>query len=82
MHTLASMKNEQVYFTKAEAADYLRCSLRMIDYARERNELKAFRLDRKKLLFAREDLDAFVRRRGAGADLDRLVNEVVSELSK
>lgn len=74
------MKHEQVYFTKSEAAEYLRCSPRMIDYMRERNELKAFRLDRKKLLFAREDLDRFVRQKQAGADLDRIVDETVAEV--
>ena len=72
--------NEQVYFTKNEAAQYLRCSLRFIDYARERNELKAFRLNRK-LLFARNDLDEFVRKRAANVDLDKIVDEIVSELS-
>jgi excisionase family DNA binding protein len=59
-----NIQHEQVYFTKSEAAQYLRCSLRFIDYARERDELKAFRLNRK-LLFARNDLDAFVRKRAA-----------------
>ena len=75
-----NIQDAQAYFTKSEAATYLRCSLRFIDYARERNELKAFRLNRK-LLFAREDLDAFVRKRAANVDLDRIVDEVVSELS-
>jgi excisionase family DNA binding protein len=63
------MEHQQQYFTKLEAAQYLRCSLRLLDYARERNELKAFRLHRK-LIFSREDLDAFVRRQGANVDLD------------
>jgi len=74
------MKHEQTYFTKAEAADYLRCSQRTIDYARERNKLRAYRLDKKKLLFARVDLDAFVRQHSASADLDSIVDEVMSEL--
>lgn len=74
------MKHEQAYFTKAEAAEYLRCSQRTIDYARERSELKAFRLEKKNLLFARDDLDAFVHRRSANADLDKIVAEVVSEV--
>ena len=71
--------SEQAYFTKSEAAQYLRCSLRFIDYARERNELKAFRLNRK-LLFAREDLDMFARRRVANSDIARIVDEVVAEV--
>ena len=76
---LASM-NEQIYFTKSEAATYLRCSPRFIDYARELYGLKAFRLNRK-LLFAREDLDLFVRKRAANVDLDKIADDVVSELS-
>jgi len=75
------MKHEQAYFTKAEAADYLRCSQRMIDYARERNDLRAYRLTAKKLLFAREDLDRFVRGKQAGADLDAIVDAVVAEVA-
>ena len=70
---------EQIYFTKAEAADYLRCSLRTIDYLRERNELKTYRFMRK-LLFAREDLDHFVKQHRAGADLTRICDEVVAEV--
>lgn len=74
------MSTQQTYFTKAEAAQYLRCSLRFLDYARERNELKAFRLNRK-LLFARDELDAFVRRRVATNNLDKIIEDVMSELS-
>jgi excisionase family DNA binding protein len=74
-----NIQHEQVYFTKSEAAQYLRCSLRFIDYARERDELKAFRLNRK-LLFARNDLDAFVRKRAVNVNLDRVIDEVVAEV--
>ncbi len=69
---------EQRYLTKAEAADYLRCSLRTIDYLRERNKLKSYRVDRKKLLFDRDELDAFVRQQSA--DLDKIVDDVINEL--
>ena len=55
------MKQEQVYFTKAEAAEYLRCSQRTIDYLREKKKLNFSRVGRK-LLFTRDDLDALARR--------------------
>jgi excisionase family DNA binding protein len=51
---------QQQYFTRDEAADYLRCSLRTIDYLREQGKLKTYRLARR-LLFSREELDALVR---------------------
>jgi excisionase family DNA binding protein len=56
------MSEPQTYFTKDEAAKYLRCSPRYIDTLRERHELSAMRLNRKKLLFARADLDALAQR--------------------
>jgi excisionase family DNA binding protein len=55
---------EKRYLTKAEAAAYLRLSLRSIDNLLARKELVAYRIARK-LLFTREDLDALVRERGA-----------------
>jgi excisionase family DNA binding protein len=64
------MNEQQTYFTKSEAAQYLRCSLRFIDYVRARNELKAYRLNRK-LLFVREDLDAFARKRAVSVEPNR-----------
>jgi len=54
------MKSEQVYFTKAEAAEYLRCSQRTIDYLREKKKLNFSRVGRR-LLFARSDLDSLAR---------------------
>ena len=72
------MKHEQVYFTKAEAAEYLRCSPRALDYARARDELKAYRPDRKKLLFTREDLDAFARKRAVSVDSNRIGDAVAA----
>lgn len=51
------MKHEQVYFTKNEAIEYLRCSQRTLDYLREKKELKFLRVGRR-LLFTRSDLDA------------------------
>lgn len=71
--------HQQIYFTRAEAANYTRLSLRSIDYARERGELRAFRVG-KKVLFAREDLDRFIRAGTIGADLDKMVDETVAEL--
>jgi excisionase family DNA binding protein len=57
---MQSIKHEQVYFTKSEAAEYLRCSPRMIDYLREKKKLNSSRVGRK-LLFTRSDLDALAR---------------------
>jgi excisionase family DNA binding protein len=57
---------EQIYFTKDEAAQYLRCSIRSIDYLRERDGLRAYRFNnRKRLRFLRDDLDRFVQPRSA-----------------
>lgn len=49
------------YFTKIEAAEYLRFSPRVIENLLARGDLKAYRPGRR-LLFRREDLDAFVER--------------------
>lgn len=70
---------EQSYFTKLEAANYLRLSPRSIDYARDKGDLKAYQVGRK-LLFAREELDAYVRRRTASSDIDKIVDETVAEV--
>lgn len=72
--------HEQIYFTKAEAANYTRHSLRTLDYAVENGELRAFKPS-KKLLFLKSDLDTWIQRRCAGADLDKLIDEVVAEVS-
>lgn len=71
---------EQNYFTKKEAAAYLRCSLRLIDMFLASGDLRGYKLTGKKLLFARNDLDRFARRRTARTDLDAIVNETVAEL--
>lgn len=71
--------SQQIYFTKQEAAEYLRFSPRAIDSLLARGELKAFRPGRK-LLFRREDLDAFVQRHPSGTDLNKLVDETLAEL--
>jgi excisionase family DNA binding protein len=60
VNTLASV--EQHYYTKIEAAQYLRRSPRTIDSLLARGELKAYRPGARKLLFAREELDAYVKR--------------------
>ena len=73
--------DRQRYYTKAEAADYTRHSPRTLDYAVERGELRAFKPG-KKLIFLQNDLDAWIQRKCTGADLDKLVNEVVSEMAR
>jgi excisionase family DNA binding protein len=72
--------SRQIYYTKAEAADYTRHSLRTLDYAVERGELRAFKPS-KKWLFLKSDLDAWIRRKSVGTDLDKLVDEVVAEVA-
>jgi len=69
----------QGYFTKLEAATYTRLSPRSLDYAREQGKLKAYCVG-KRLLFSREDLDAFVRKQRVGADLDRIAAEATREV--
>jgi excisionase family DNA binding protein len=54
------MREQQIYFTRAEAAEYLRCSLRTIDVLREQKKLNTLRLGRKRL-FLRSDLDGLAR---------------------
>ena len=68
---------EQGYFTKEGAKNYTSLSARLLDYATERGELRRFKVG-KRVLFAKEDLDNFIRRKQAGADLDAIVNEVVA----
>jgi excisionase family DNA binding protein len=66
--------HRETYLTKEEASAYLRCSLRSIDSLLARGELKAYRPSRR-LLFKREDLDAFVQRRPAYAEVARALEE-------
>jgi excisionase family DNA binding protein len=71
---------EQTYFTREEAAQYLRLSQRSIDYAREKGDLHAYQVGRK-ILFTRQALDTYVRRRIAGADCDVRVEEARNDES-
>jgi len=70
---------EQQYLTKAQAQTYTGLSERTLDYVRERQELKFYKVG-KRVLFKRGDLDAWMERHRAGADLDRIVNETVREV--
>lgn len=70
---------EQQYLTKAQAQLYTGLSERTLDYARERQEL-GFYKHGKRVLFKREDLDAWMERHRAYADLDKIVTEVMGDL--
>jgi excisionase family DNA binding protein len=70
---------EQVYLTKPQAQFYTGLSERTLDYARERQELTFYKHG-KRVLFKKEDLDAWMERHRAGASLDRIVDEVMSGL--
>lgn len=74
--------DDQQYFTRREAADYLRCSLRSLDIFLSSNDLKSYRVGKRKILLARDDLDRFARRRTTRADLDAIVSETLAELRK
>lgn len=52
--------NAQTYFTKAEAAAYIRLSERTLDTAKARGELPFFRCGARKVLFRRDDLDRYL----------------------
>jgi len=67
------------YLTKEQAAHFLCCSPRKIDYLRASGELRAFRPGRT-LLFSRDDLDAYVRRHVEQRDLDMLIDDTLAEL--
>lgn len=68
------------YFTKERARVYTSLSLRTLDYARERQQLTFYKVG-KKVLFKKSDLDAFLERYRANVDLDRIVDEVMAEVS-
>ncbi len=70
---------EQQYLTKAQAQIYTGLSERSLDYARERGELTFYKHG-KRVLFKKADLDAWMERHRAGADLEHLVNETVAEV--
>jgi len=71
---------EQQYLTKAQAQTYTGLSERTLDYARERGELGFYKLGKKRVLFKRADLDAYIERHRVGANLDQIVSEVMAEL--
>lgn len=70
---------EQQYLTKAQAQTYTSLSERTLDYARERGELTFYKHG-KRVLFKKADLDAWMERHRAGTDLDKIVDDVMSEL--
>ncbi len=70
---------EQQYLTKQQARLYSGLSERTLDYARERGELKWYKVG-KRVLLKKSDLAAYVERHRAGAALDRIVDEVVRDL--
>jgi len=72
---------EQHFLTKAQAQIYTGLSERSLDYARERGEL-AFYKHGKRILFKLSDLISWMERHRAGADLDRIVDEVVAEVGR
>jgi excisionase family DNA binding protein len=72
---------EQQYLTKAQAQTYTGLSERSLDYARERGELPFIKYG-KRVLFKRGDLDTWMERHRAGADLDKIVDEVMREVGR
>jgi len=73
------------YLNKRDAATYTAVSQRTLDYAVARGELRAFKLTLTgsrphKVLFRKQDLDIWIQRQRAGADLDGIVSEVVAEV--
>lgn len=72
---------EQQYLTKQQAHFYSGLSERTLDYARQRGELDSYKIG-KRVLMKKSDLDAYLERHRAGADLDRIVSEVVSEMGE
>ena len=70
---------EQQYLTKAQAQLYTGLSERTLDYACEREELTFYKHG-KRVLFKKADLDAWMERHRAGANLDKIVSEVMGGL--
>jgi len=69
-------------FTKAEAARYLSKSTRWLDYQiTGPNPPPGFKVG-KCWIFKRSELDRWLEQFRAGADLDRIVNEVVAEVAR
>ncbi len=48
------------YFTKSEAADYVRLSARTLDAAKAQGALPFYRVGARKVLFKRSDLDKWL----------------------
>jgi excisionase family DNA binding protein len=71
--------HEQGYYTKESAKFYTGLSQRTLEYAVSEGKLRAFKVG-KRVLFAKEDLDRFVRQRQTGTDLDQLVDETITEV--
>jgi excisionase family DNA binding protein len=70
---------EPGYYTKDAAKAYTNLSSRTLEYTVAEGKLRAFRVG-KRVLFAREDLDRFVRQKQAGANLDQIVAETIVEV--
>lgn len=70
---------ERQYLTKPQACSYTGLSERTLDYARGRGELPFIKYG-KRVLLKRADLDTWLERYRAGADLDTIVDKVMSEL--
>jgi excisionase family DNA binding protein len=68
---------KQGYYTKEAAKTYTGLSVRTLDYASERGELRRFKVG-KRVLFAKEDLDCYIRTQQAGIDIEAIVNEAVA----
>jgi excisionase family DNA binding protein len=76
---MSVQQSSQIYYTKREAVEYTRHAPRTLDYAVANGELRAFKPSRKRI-FLKDDLDAWIQRRLASADLDAIVSEVVAEM--
>lgn len=74
------MHISQGYFTKEQAKAYTGLSVRTLEYAIADGRLTAYRVG-KRVLFAKEDLDRFVRQKTAGADLDQIVTDALRGIS-
>ena len=67
------------FLSKQQAAAYLSLSVRTIDNLMARGELAAFRITRR-VLFRKRDLDLLAERHRVGADLYRIVEEVLRDV--
>lgn len=60
---LTNMPRQREYFSKKEAATFLSCSQRYLDARRTDGELPFHMVSRRKIIFKREDLDEFIKKR-------------------